>query len=69
MSRARPCKRCGASLLFVKMQGTGKMMPVDADSVRSYVVLNGNMTQGAVRKCGVSHFETCPAAPEFRKKK
>lgn len=79
------CKSCNAEIRWIKMKGTGKAMPVDAQPI-SY---SENMHPGAealtlvtehgtiVRtqfdpdgdKVGyTSHFATCPAAEQFRRR-
>ena len=65
--RFSTCRTCGAQILWVHMRGSGKRMPIDADSLQSRVVLNKDQTLGAVRQTGVSHFATCPQADEHRR--
>ena len=84
------CKGCGADIVWIKMYGSGKSMPVDAKPVR---VIYGAGMDKFVREDGVvfsgaeagtvrdddpdtnsveaykSHFATCPAASQFRRRR
>lgn len=55
------CKECGKAIIWLKTK-KGKNMPVDAETVveGDKIFDNG---------CHRSHFDTCPAADLFRKKK
>lgn len=71
------CRSCGAPILFVTMQKTGKTMPLDAEPSEHGNILLSN-GQGVVvknpadaRACGektyLSHFATCPNSVRHRK--
>tara|TARA_Y100000310_G_scaffold132287_1_gene131338 strand:- start:333 stop:548 length:216 start_codon:yes stop_codon:yes gene_type:complete len=62
------CKSCSKEIVWVKMEGTGHLMPINADSIKISVVLNDSETKGAIRKTGITHFSTCPKADHHRKK-
>ena len=57
---SRPCKLCGAPIVFVKMK-TGRTMPCDA-RVLTVITRDGRTIRGRE-----SHFATCPHADDFRK--
>lgn len=57
------CKACGAHLEWVRSP-LGKMIPVNDEPYRVLVTDDGAAVRG--RR---SHWETCPKADEFRKKK
>ena len=75
------CKRCGARVLFGRMQSSGKMAPFDASpSEKGNAVIVTPATENEppimrVLKKGeaangpryVSHFATCPNAKDFRR--
>lgn len=61
------CRSCGAAIVWVRMEPSGKRMPVDVDSLGQRVVLDGSQTRGAMRLTGVSHFATCPHAAQHRR--
>ena len=63
------CKSCGASIYWVKMEKTGHLMPIDADSIKISLVVNDKLTKGAIRKTATTHFSTCPNEKEHRKEK
>lgn len=54
------CKKCPQMIVWLPTK-SGKQMPVDAQTVRE----NDTMYDAKVH---VSHFATCPAARDFRKK-
>ena len=54
------CRSCGAAIVWMKT-GKGKLMPVNADSVRPG---DETYTPGI----HVSHFATCPQRDSWRKK-
>lgn len=56
-----PCKGCGDEIVWLKTQ-KGKNIPVDADTVTS----GDEIFDRNVHTC---HFETCPNASQFRRKK
>lgn len=67
------CRSCGAALLWVKSETTGKNMPLDATPSPDGTI---QVTDGVARvvkrmECHgdlyVSHFVTCPTAAEFRR--
>ena len=78
------CRSCGAEIVFVMMQ-SGAKMPCDAALIRcredksaktSFVTPNGIVMRGVETPDGVadfwgyrSHFESCPQAEEFRRRK
>ncbi len=61
------CRTCGARILWFRMEGSGKPMPVDADALRVIVptAIDG---EGRVVVAYRSHFATCPDADQHRKK-
>ncbi len=77
------CRKCGASILFVKMR-SGKSMPVNTNLVSfrndggkdRIVLANGEVTSGTIvtdpaeaNGVGyVSHFATCEYDRRFRRK-
>jgi hypothetical protein len=71
MDEPRPCKRCGMTIVFIENEASGKRIP--AQAIRTVYELG---TDGKLHKLDkpqiqryVSHFETCPKAGEFRRKK
>lgn len=60
------CSSCDAAIVWVIME-SGKRMPVDAESIRKGLVLNGDHTRGAMRDTGISHYATCPQAGKHRR--
>jgi len=82
------CKSCGAEIIWIKMKGTGKAMPCDAQKVsysenlhpgaegvqvQTLVTEHGTVVRTYFDSDGdkvgyVSHFATCPAASEHRKR-
>lgn len=62
------CRSCGKEIIWAKMEKTGELHPIDANSVKTGIVLSGDKSQCAVRKVGISHFSTCPQANKHRKK-
>ena len=38
MSKYTKCSSCGKEILFVPMLDSGKMMPIDAESIQKYIV-------------------------------
>jgi len=83
LSRTTKCRGCGKEICFIKTV-KGKSIPVDPESMyfipvggpNTYVMPDGELKRG--REPGIgdgqaaigyrSHFVTCPAADEFRKK-
>lgn len=76
------CKSCGAEIIWIRLV-TGKMMPVNSDKVPYRYDPKGTMTlcteDGRVITKAVldldsdnfghvSHFATCPAADNFRRR-
>lgn len=53
------CKSCGANIFFLPT-ARGKMMPIDAETV----AVDDEVYMPAIHR---SHFDTCPAAKQFRK--
>ena len=51
------CSDCGVEIIYVDMDN--KRHPVDVEGQMKLVVLNGNKSKGAIRTCGISHYETC----------
>lgn len=78
MPETRPCRRCGNPIWFLKTP-SGATMPLDADPVEDgnvivkdgmAVVLKQDLfSQPPEGPRYLSHFATCPAPREFRKKK
>jgi len=62
ISSVRPCKACGAALVFIRMVPSGKLNPCNAEPI---TLINEH---GEVVKGYQSHFITCPEAARFRKK-
>ena len=78
------CKGCGAEIVWVAMQ-SGKRMPCDAALLRcraddaskkTFVLPSGTVMRGVEAPDGVadfmahrSHFETCPKAEDFKRRK
>ena len=56
------CRACGARIVFVTMQGTGRQNPVDERRL-TIVTDDGRVITGRQ-----SHFSTCPKAENFRRK-
>ena len=76
----KPCKSCGALVLWVTHIQSGKWMPMDADPVampgpgqfaiiRSIAWSYGLEAEKEGRPRFVSHFSTCPHAREWRQVK
>jgi hypothetical protein len=75
----RPCRDCGAPMIWARWADSGKGIPLNAepDPERGNLVLHSDGTVEKVtylaeaRKRGddlyVTHFATCPAADSFRK--
>lgn len=61
----RPCRACGAPLLFVKT-AEGRTMPLDLRAP-TYIVRDGIAVRATLAH--VSHFSTCRKAGEFSRKK
>jgi len=55
------CRKCNAEIVFLRT-ATGKMMPVDANTVKP-----GDVNYEHHKH--TSHFATCPEADRFRKVK
>ena len=66
VSKAVPCKGCGALIRFAKME-SGRKMPVDAEP-ENLVVENDLKGVGEIRYCFRPHHPVCPKADDFRKK-
>ena len=78
------CKACGAEIIWIKIERTGKPMPCDAAPIPYRPGAGGNLTlvttDGRIvhgtRDSGnksapwgyQSHFASCPAAARFRKR-
>lgn len=69
--KGRPCKACGVQIIFAKSEKTGKTLPLAR--VRSVYSIRANgFATKALDPEGdiyVSHYETCPSASEFTRKK
>ena len=78
------CKACGADIIFIRTKIGRKPMPCDADRVfygpgkdDKVITPNGEVIsckvlpdrQGAIGVGFTSHFATCPASDEFRRRK
>lgn len=55
------CKDCGAAIVWLKMPGTGRPNPANADSVKA---APGDEFRWGVH---VSHFDTCPKRHPWRR--
>lgn len=75
------CKKCGAEIHWIRMKGTGKMMPCDTEvklfghgsGKTTYVTSDGEVRTGQEDPHGIipgyiPHWATCPYADNFRKK-
>lgn len=60
------CRACGAAMLWIKT-ANGRSMPVDAKPIRVMIRREGEDVFDVVSGF-VSHFSTCPAAEQFRRK-
>lgn len=69
------CKTCGAAIRWVSMK-SGKLMPLDATPEKRIVIRGPFLQPDRVTMAGefaevvdtyVSHFATCPDAPQHRK--
>lgn len=58
--RQKRCRACRARIIFLKTS-SGKAMPVDADTVEA-------SDDQFDHERHVSHFATCPDAPQFRRR-
>lgn len=71
----RPCKACGAPVLFIINGRTGQTVPLDVNSrAHMYELLdsdeNGQVAYSvSQQEIYVSHFLTCPKASELSAKK
>lgn len=76
----RPCRDCGAEMLWAKWKDSGKGIPLDAEpTAKGDLVLHDDGTVeklkglelDAARERGdelfLTHFATCPNADSFRK--
>jgi len=61
------CKSCGAPIRFVLTSDRGVNIPLDIKP-RKFVVLNGDGMATFVDG-HTTHFETCPDADKFRKRR
>lgn len=67
------CKSCGAEIIWVRMDESGKAMPIDAIPEKRVVLLDrtfGAQDPTPVAKMEttyISHFATCPNADKHRK--
>lgn len=61
-ARAERCRGCPADIYWVRLE-SGKSMPVDVN------VEGGQKPTASYAGRGVSHFATCPAAQNFRRRK
>lgn len=62
------CKSCSAEIVWVKMEKSGSMMPVEVESIKIALILSDDLKKGAIRKTGLSHFSRCPKANHYRNK-
>ncbi len=60
----RPCKACGAPLLFVKTE-KGKTQVIDETTREKRIVVIDGVAH--VMDTYLSHYATCPRAAEFRR--
>ena len=71
------CRSCGASMEWAEWADSGKAVPLDPGHVATgnLVVVNGKVRHFTAederlgRDRRISHFATCPDAPEWRKRK
>jgi len=68
--KTEPCKKCGASMVWV-LSIAGNPMPIDAKPQRGIKVRVGedNVARGTSEEFYTSHFATCPYAAEFRRER
>lgn len=59
--QGRPCRACGALLVFVRSKTNGKPMPLEVEVIQ--VVTDA----GEVVRGRLVHFARCPAAGQFRR--
>lgn len=59
------CKSCGAEIRWVKIEKSGRAMPVNAEALK--VVVLGDRMEWKVISGYTSHFATCPDAADWRK--
>ena len=57
------CKSCGKEIIWIKMYGSGKKMPVDAEPVAW-----DDDPEADIVSAYRSHFATCPDADKHRKR-
>ena len=66
------CRGCGADIEFLVSKTTRKPLPVDVGSLEKRVavvsVSDDGEKEARVLDTYISHFATCPAADQFRKK-
>ena len=83
LSRTTTCRGCGKPIAFIK-SANGKSIPVDPEPIcfmpeeglDKFVLMDGTVQRGRALeeadKTAIgyrSHFATCPAADDFRRKK
>ena len=81
-SNRTTCSRCGAAIVFLPNEHTGKLAPIDtAHDPDGPIVINANGTYHVLKKSEreglfdvvglrhANHWQTCPKAEEFRKDK
>ncbi len=62
----KPCRACGAPIVFVPTP-TGHSVPLDATPEKRFVIGEDNIARQV--DTYISHFATCPEAARFRKPK
>ena len=76
------CRACGAPVKWIKTKN-GKAMPCNPEKIaflpeksgdKVFILENGEVTKGSTDGMSthegyISHFATCPAADEFRRKR
>jgi hypothetical protein len=75
--RTQPCKKCGATIFFLRTEGKKNWMPLDAKPERRFVMVSETVTNefGDEAELQVArsvptftpHWATCPHADKFRK--
>jgi hypothetical protein len=76
---ARPCRSCGLPIIWRKHERTERSMPIDAAPAaygtlwlnpdgRTYRIETGGLKLSFAGRLHHSHYETCPAAAEWRKR-
>lgn len=62
------CKACKAEIVWGVAEVSGKPVPLNAHSEQRFIFLADERPQVRLVTTWQSHFATCPAADEFRKR-